>query len=457
VLKAIGAGLDMEMTGGLYDRHLAAEVEAGRVPLAAVDEAVRRILRMKFRLGLFEKPDPDPSEADRAVLRPEARRAARLVARESLVLLQNRKATLPIAPEARRIAVVGALATSARDQLGPHEARGHVGETSTILDGMKARAEAAGAVVSYADGCDLYCTDTDGFARAAELARASDIVVAVLGEPRDLTGEGATRTRIGLPGHQGDLVRELAATGKPVVVVLMGGRPLELGTVTSEASAILMAWYPGTEGGAAVAEVLFGDDAPSGKLPHSWPRSVGQVPIYYDHLPSGRPTKAENRFTRKYIDEEVTPLFPFGWGLGYTEFSYSDLEASPPKGGEGGAARIRVTLTNKGARPGKEAVQLYVRDLVASRSRPVRELKGIRKLAIGPGESRLVEFDLPVRDLGFHDATGAYVVEPGRFQVWVGGSSKAELTSHFDLAEGWREEALNAPTGRDGKAAPTVR
>mgnify|MGYP001258151860 FL=1 len=436
--KAILAGVDMEMIGGLYGAHLPDEVAAGRVPLSVIDEAAGRVLRAKVRLGLFERPDPDAETAERAALTPEARLAARQVARESLVLLRNRDAVLPIPPTARRIAVIGPLAKSARDQLGPHEAKGRIEEAATILDGITRRARSAGAVVAYAPGCDLHCAGADGFPAAIDAARASDMVIAVLGEPRDLTGEGASRAHLRLPGRQYELLDALVATGRKVALVLIAGRPLELREAAETVPAILMAWYPGTEGGPAIADVLFGDAGPGGRLPHSWPRTVGQVPLHYDARPSGRPTRTDNRFTLNYIDEDIRPLFPFGWGLDYTGFAYSDLEIVTPRVRASEAVEIRVTVTNTGARAGKEVAQLYVRDPVASRSRPLRQLKAFRKIVLAPGEARTVAFRVPARELGFHLPDGSYLVEPGRFQVWAGGSALADLGGSFEVTEALR-------------------
>ncbi|MDQ4060080.1 MAG: glycoside hydrolase family 3 C-terminal domain-containing protein, partial [Pseudomonadota bacterium] len=239
-----------------------------------------------------------------------------------------------------------------------------------------------------------------------------------------------------LPGRQAELLDALVAAGKPVVLVLVAGRPLELGAAIETVPSILMAWYPGTEGGPALADLLFGDVSPSGKLPHTYPRTIGQVPIHYARLPSGRPFRPGERFTLTYVDEDVRPLFPFGWGLTYTRFTYTNLEIVAPSVKPSEAVEVRVTVTNVGGRIGKEVAQLYVRDVVASRSRPVRELKGFDKIALAPGESRVVSFRVPARELGFHLEDGRYVVEPGLFQVWVGGSSLADLGGTFEVTEG---------------------
>jgi beta-glucosidase len=451
--QAFLAGVDMDLMGRLYENHLADEVKAGRVPLSAVDESVRRVLRAKFRLGLFDRPDADPSRSDAVFPTPESRKASLTVARETLVLLQNRDGVLPLRPAMRSIALVGGLATSQWDLLGPHAARGHAEDTVTILDNLKRRAEAANVALSYAPGCDPGCGAADGFAQAVETGRAADAVIAVLGEPRDISGEAASRAYLTLPGKQRELLDALVATGKPVILVLLGGRPLELGPVADKLSAIVMAWYPGTEGSAAITETLFGDVNPSGKLPLTWPRTVGQIPIYYNHLPSGRPTEPGQRFTRNYLDESLEPLFPFGSGLSYTTFAFSDPVVAAPRLKGSDTLDVRVRVRNTGSRAGKEVAQLYVRDPVASRSRPVRELKAFEKIALAPGEERTLALRVPVRELGFHLEDGTYVVEPGRFEVGVGGNSAVELKGSFEVTEGLRIPPLaSAETRANSKA-----
>jgi beta-glucosidase len=450
--RALLAGVDMDMMGELYIRHLPDEVRAGRVPLEAVDEAVRRVLRAKFRLGLFERPDADPTHVDAIFPSAEARAASRAVARETLVLLRNTGNALPVRPEVRRIAVIGPLADAPRDQLGPHAARGHASDSVTIVEGIRRRAQANGIAVSYHAACDRLCSREEGLADALEAARQADLVIAVFGEPEVLSGEAASRAHLALNGRQPEILRALAELGKPVALVLVAGRPLILGEFAETIPAIVMAWYPGTEGGSAVADVLFGDAAPSGKLPVSWPRSVGQIPIYYNRLPSGRPTREDNRFTLNYIDEAVTPLFPFGFGLGYSRFDYvgssiADTTLSPRDNLE-----VTVTLRNAGKRPGQEVVQLYARDPVASRSRPLRELKAFRKVALQAGEQRSVVLTVPVRELGFHRDDGTYVVEAGAIQLFVGGDSLANsigevtITEDLQLSPGQRQVAGSEPT-----------
>jgi beta-glucosidase len=457
--KAFLAGVDMDLMGRLYERHLADEVKAGRVPSARVDDAVRRVLRAKFRLGLFDRPDADASRSDAVFPTPQSREVSLTVARETLVLLQNRDGALPLRAPTRSVAVVGGLATGRFDLLGPHAARGHEEDTVPLLDALRGRAATADVALSFAAGCDPLCGGDVGFAEAIETARAADMIVAVLGEPRDMSGEAASRAYLGLPGGQPQLLEALVATGKPVVVVLLGGRPLELGPIAEKLSAILMTWYPGTEGAAAITETLFGDVNPSGKLPLTWPRTVGQVPIYYNHLPSGRPTEPSQRFTRNYLDVPIDPLFPFGFGLSYTTFAFSDPIIATPKLKSTDTLAVQVEIKNTGERAGKEVAQLYIRDPVASRSRPVRELKAFEKIALAPGETRVVTLRVPVRELGFHLDDGTYVVEPGRFEVGVGGDSRASLTASFEVTDGLRlpPRASAAPANDNPQPARSRR
>jgi len=436
--KAILAGVDMDMMGLLYIKHLPNEVRAGRVPESVIDESVRRVLRTKFRMGLFDRPDIDPSRVDSTFPSAESRQMAREVARETFVLLQNSGGVLPVPASARSIAVIGPLADAPHDQMGPHAARGHKEDSVTILEGIRRRAQGTGITVRHAPACDLFCRDTSGLQAALDAAKQSDVVIAVFGEPQELSGEAASRVRLDLNGKQMEVLEELAKTGKPVALVLLGGRPQVLGPVAERIPAILMAWYPGTEAGPAVADVLFGDVSPSGKLPLTWPRATGQLPLYYNRLPTGRPTLENNRFTLQYIDEAIAPLYPFGWGLSYTQFSYADAAMAQKQLDQGGVLEVTVNVKNAGAREGQEVVQLYTRDPVASRSRPLRELKAFEKIALKPGETKRVTLRVPVESLGFHLDDGTYLVEAGAIQVFVGGSSLAEPIGEAEIMKTFR-------------------
>lgn len=452
--KAIIAGVDMDMMGELYSRYLPNEVRAGRVPENVVTDAARRVLRAKMRMGLFNQTDIDPSHTDSAFPSADSRAAARAVARETFVLLKNDKQVLPIGPSIHSIAVIGPLADAPRDQLGPHAARGQDSDTVSLLSGIRERAAQAGIAVRYAPACNLvdppengaspnyapvwnrFCRTLDGLPAALAAAQASDLVVAVFGEVQELSGEAASRTRLTLAGKQAEILKALADTGKPVALVLMAGRPQELGSLASDMASILMAWYPGTEGGHAVADVLFGDVSPSGKLPVSWPRTVGQLPLYYNSLPSGRPNLLANRFTLNYLDEALTPLYPFGWGLSYTSFAYTDATIDNTHLSQDKPLNVSVTVTNRGERAGQEVVQVYIRDPIASRSRPLRELKAFEKINLQSGEAKRVTLRIPIDSLGFHLDDGSYVVEPGNIQVFVGGSSLAEPIGEAEIDDG---------------------
>jgi beta-glucosidase len=427
--KAILAGIDMDMYSGLYATHLAAEVEAGRVPEARVTEAARRVLRAKLRMGLFERPDPDTSRTDPAPPSPEARELARRAAQDSSVLLRN-DGILPLS-RGRRIAVIGEFGASQRNLVGPHAAMVQFGDGVAILDGLRRSGQ---ATVSYAQGCDVLCESDAGFAAAIQAAREADVVVAVLGESNEMSGEAASRARLTLPGRQGELLERLVATGKPVVLVILAGRPIELGPVVDRLGAVLMAWFPGTEGGNAIADLLLGDADPSAKLPVSWPRTIGQIPLTYDQAPTGRPHDPKNHYTLRYVDEEITPLFPFGFGKTYTQFALSETEVPQRRLTPADTLEIRATLRNTGSRPGREVVQLYVRQLHASRSRPARQLKAFEKVALAPGGASRLSLRVPVAELGFHLDDGSYVVEPGRYQVFVGTASDASLAGEFEVS-----------------------
>ena len=433
--KALLAGTDMDMASGLYSKYLPGEVAAGRVPMAALDEAVRRVLRTKIRMGLMDRPASDPPAGLAAGPPPpptaEARAGARKAAQDSIVLLRN-DGVLPLQP-GRRIAVIGAMAASGEALAGPHAALVHPEDGVTLVDGLRRRAIAGGGEVVQARGCDAFCRDSSRFDEAVAIGRDADVIVAAMGEPIDWTGEGASRAHLALPGRQSELLDALVATGKPVVLVLLASRPVEIGPVVNRLAGLLMAWYPGTEGGHALADILFGDVSPSAKLPISWPHSVGQVPLPYDRLPSGRPPDPKNRFTLHYADEALTPLFPFGFGMSFTRFALDAPVIAAPRLTPAETLSVSVRLTNAGERAGREVVQLYVRQLVASRSRPLRRLAAFEKVALAPGEARVVTFRVPVADLGFHDDEARYVVEPGPFQVFVGTASDATLSGRFDV------------------------
>jgi beta-glucosidase len=430
---ALEAGVDMDMVSRIYVDDLPPLVRAGRIPLATVNEAVRRVLRAKAALGLFDDPyhgaTPDRERA--TSFAPAHRQLARRVAQEAIVLLKNDGSLLPLGSRVKSIALIGPLADDNVAALGSWTARGDPQDAVTPLAGIKQR---AGSVsVTYAKGCGITDSSTAGFAEAVAAAKQADVAVLVLGEMGDMSGEAASRAFLDLPGVQQRLLEAVQATGTPVVLVVNSGRPLTVAWAAEHVPAIVEAWFLGVETGPALASVLFGDVSPSGKLPVTFPRSVGQIPLYYNHKNTGRPT-GPDKYTSKYIDLPVTPLFPFGHGLSYTTFSYSNLRLSAPRIPPTGSLRVSVTVTNTGSREGAEVVQLYVHDEAASVTRPVRQLVGFQRVALKPGEARTVELALTARELGLYNRDMKFVVEPGTFRVFVGGSSVGGLEEQFEVA-----------------------
>jgi beta-glucosidase len=424
--RALTAGVDMDMQSSIYVDSLAALVRANRIPMAVVDSAVLRILRAKARLGLFR----DPYRPRTAPAAAETRALARRVARESIVLLKNERATLPLDPKLATIAVIGPLADNKLEPLGPWHTQGQAADVVTVLQGIRARASAA--QVLYAQGAGIEDTSTAGFAAAVAAARRSNVAVLVLGERHDMSGEAASRSSLGLPGVQQQLLEAVAATGTPVVLVLMNGRPLILEWAADHVPAIVETWFLGVEAGNATADVLFGDVNPSGRLPVTFPRVLGQVPLYYNHRNTGRPFAADNKYTSKYLDVPNTPRYPFGFGLSYTTFAYRDLRLSTARARTSDTVTATITVTNSGNREGTEVVQLYIRDEVASVARPVRELKAFQRVTLKPGESRAVNLRVAVRDLAFYGLDMKPVVEPGTFRVYVGPNSAEGLEATFE-------------------------
>jgi beta-glucosidase len=390
-------------------------------------------LRIKFRLGLFDRPYADEALEPNALLRPESIRLAREIAGRSMVLLKNDRETLPLSKNVGSIAVIGPLADDRRAPLGWWAGDGKEENTITPLAGIKAKVSAQ-TKVGYAKGCDVKDDSTAGFQEAVNLAKQSDVVILFVGEIAEMVGEAASRSSLDLPGRQLELVQAIYATGKPTVVVLVNGRPLSIGWVVNNVPAILESWMGGSQSGNAIADILFGDVNPSAKLPVTFPRSVGQVPMYYNYMNTGRPPEAENRYTSKYFDMPWTPLFPFGYGLSYTKFKITNLQLSASRIDANGKLTVSVEVENVGARAGDEVVQLYIRDPVASMTRPVKELKGFQRVALQPGQKRRVEFVLDREHLGFWNREMRYVVEPGEFRLMVGSSSADVIEAKFEVA-----------------------
>jgi beta-glucosidase len=433
---ALLAGIDMEEESRLFNTHGPQLIKDGRLPMARVDEAVRRVLRLKLRLDLFDRPYADEARECAVLLNPEHLAAAREIAGRSLVLLKNEGGLLPLRKDLRSIAVLGPLADDRETPLGHWRGDGKEEDVVTLLAGIRAKvAERGGSIrVDYAEGCSVEGEEAGGIAEAVRLARRADVAIVAVGESAAMSGEASSRTSLDLTGRQTDLVRAVQETGTPTVVVLINGRPLTIDWIADHVPAILEAWFGGTQGGHAIADALFGDINPGGKLPVTFPRVVGQVPIYYSHLNTARPA-SDDRYTSKYIDAPVTPLFPFGHGLSYTRFRLSDLCLGARGIPTDGCLDVSVDAENIGDRAGDEVVQLYVRDVAASVVRPVKELRGFERVALRPGEERTVRFTLTPRALGFYDCRMRFVVEPGEFRVIVGTSSAGGMEAGFQVIE----------------------
>ncbi len=439
---ALNAGVDSEMTSTLIRDFGAQLLGQGRISMKRIDDAVRRILRIKFRAGLFENPYAPvaPDKAEEEMLRPDAVAAARNAASRAMVLLQNEGGILPLDPS-KKTAVIGPLAKNQHDMLGPWWGAGRDTDAVTVFDGINEQSPGA----TFAEGCKLSNTEpphTDpegcgsdaGFAEAVAVAQAADQVVLALGETREMSGEAAARSTLDLPGRQEELIQAIKATGKPFAVVLFNGRPLALENVVDDAPAMLEAWFPGVQAGPAVADVLFGKVNPGGKLPVSFPRRLGQVPIYYNHEPTGRPCNPDVKWNSRHRDiPSCSPLFEFGYGLSYTTFEVSNLQLSSSTVSKNRSLQASVTVKNTGSRKGDEVVQLYIHDPVATISQPVRRLRGFERVTLNPGETRTVTFTLDASDFGFYNNRGKFVVEPGQIDVFAGNSSSAKMTRSFTV------------------------
>jgi beta-glucosidase len=428
---ALNAGTDSEMVSTNYRDFGAQLVASGRVKMARIDDAVRRILRVKFEAGLFDHPFVDPTKADSKQLLPKNRAAAREAAGRSMVLLKNDGNELPLDPT-KSTAVIGPLGNDQHDMLGPWWGQGRDADAVSVFTGIKAQ----NPNTTFTPGCTMSNNDLDdpanecasnaGFPAAVAAARAADQVVLALGETREMSGEAESRSNLDLPGRQQELIDAIAATGKPFTVVLFNGRPLTLTQVAASSPAILEAWFGGVEAGNAVADVLFGKVNPGGKLPVSFPRRVGQVPIYYNHEPTGRPCDPTQKYNSRYRDiPSCSPLYGFGFGLSYTTFKVDNLRLSSPTVGPNGTETAQVDVQNTGTRKGDEVVQLYIHDPVASISQPVRRLRGFQRVTLKPGQKTTVTFHLDRNDFGFFDNGGNLRVERGRIDVYAGDSAES--------------------------------
>nr|WP_315200526.1 beta-glucosidase BglX [uncultured Flavobacterium sp.] len=445
-LKGVVAGSDMDMESYLYVAKLVGLVKEGKVKEALVDDAVRRILRVKFELGLFDDPYRYCDEKrEKEVIGSKANNDGVLdMAKKSIVLLKNDKNLLPLKKSGQKIALIGALANDKTSPLGSWRIASDDNTAVSVLEGMqqykdnKLTFEKGGELtvgkISFLDEVVFNTTDRSGFEAAKKAAKEADVVVMVLGEHGFQSGEGRSRTDLNLPGVQQELLEEVYKVNPNIVLVLNNGRPLSIPWAAEHVPAIVEAWHLGTQTGNAVAQVLYGDYNPSGKLPMSFPRNVGQVPIYYNKYSTGRPTNTDkNVFWSHYTDVEKTPQFSFGFGLSYTTFDYKNLKLNKTAFAKGEPVQVTVEVTNSGNYDGKEVVQLYIHDDYASIIRPVKELKGFELVNLKKGETKTVSFTLTDKELGFYDNDGNYLVEPGTFKIMVGGSSDKGLESGFEL------------------------
>ena len=445
---ALNAGVDMEMVSSNYSNTLRQQIKEGTVAESVVTEAARRVLTVKLAKGLFERPYVDESLHHGAFLRPDALALAREAAAKSCVLLKNESHALPLSWRAKKIALIGPFADATGDLLGCWAARGRASDVVSLASALRAKcppdvelivargchAIETGRIIHHLDGTQdvaagkLNDGEEPDIRQAVDVASKADAVVLALGEPGGWTGENSSRSTLDLPGRQMELFEAVVATGKPVVVVLVNGRPLTIPMIQEKAAAILEVWDPGVEGGNGVADVLFGDADPVGRLTVSFPRSVGQVPLYYNHYNTGRPQLGE------YLDGPRLPLYPFGFGLSYTTFDYGRTVLGAKSMKLDGTLAARVKLKNTGDRAGTEVVQLYVREVAASAGpRPVRELKGFQKVRLNPSESRDVEFTVSGSELAYEDASGRRLVEPGRYQLWIAKDAASGEPVDFEV------------------------
>ena len=435
--QAINAGVDMDMQGGVYLRNLKTLVEEGKVSEEKITEAARRILVLKYRLGLFKDPYrySDEQREKETFYKDEYLQDAKVMAIKSFVLLKNENQILPLTKN-KKIALIGPLAKDDSHILGSWVARGdRTGEAISVFEGIEALLGST-ETMKYAKGCEIEGDDKSKFSEAVTIAKESDVVVMVLGESHSLSGEAASRTNLDLPGVQKELIAEIKKTGKPIILILMNGRPLTLEYENEVADAILETWFSGTMGGAAIADVIYGISNPSGKLPMTFPRNVGQIPIYYNYKNTGRPYEIdgpEQRFRSRYLDVSNAPLYPFGFGLSYTSFEYSDLKMNKKEFNFNETIEVSITITNTGKYDGEEIIQLYIQDLVGSVTRPVKELKGFKKIFLKKGESKNVSFALTSKDLAFYTADMSFKAEAGDFKVFVGTNSEDVIETSFVL------------------------
>jgi beta-glucosidase len=450
---ALTAGVDMEMVSTTYHDTLKQQIEQGTISKIVLDEAVRRVLTVKFEKGLFDHPFTDANSYRTAFLQDDALNLAREAAAKSCVLLKNENNVLPISPHVKKLALIGPFAEDGEEMVGPWYSRAHTNDIVSLAEAMRTKLPFDFQLV-VARGCSIietnsgkirrhigdfspikeHPTGTYEIADAVAAAKSADVIVLTLGEPRDWSGESSSRSDLGLPGRQMELFDAIVATSKPVIVVLFNGRPLAIPKIQKKAAAILEAWFPGIQGGNGVADVLFGDVNPAGRLTTTFPNSVGQVPFYYNHSNTGRPGFGD--YKGNYADGPTTPLYPFGFGLAYTTFDYGKVQLEEPTIKSGGTFTAHVQIKNSGERAGTEIAQLYIRALAASAGpRPVRELKGFQKILLQPGESRDVSFTISEKELGYFDTKGNWLVEPGKYRLWISKDSASGEPMNFELVK----------------------
>lgn len=422
----LASGVDIDMVSRIYVGKLSAAVRAGKLSEEVVNEAVRRVLRVKFVYGLFDDPyrNAKPEREKELLLAKEHRAVAREMAQQSIVLLKNEKELLPLAKSVKSIALIGPLAGNEhrRELVGTWAWAQKPEDVVSVIEGITSKVS-SGTKVLYDKGCEIESDSGARIEQAVKTARQADFIIAVLGEPQRLSGEAASRTNLDLPGRQLELLKALKATGKPIILVVMNGRPLTLPWEAEHIPAIIESWHLGVETGNALSDVLFGDYNPSGKLPVTFPRNLGQIPLYYNYKSTGRPEVPTDKYTSRYLDAPNTPLYPFGYGLSYTTFTYGDPVLATTRISRTQSVTIKADVRNSGKRSGEEVVQLYIRDDISSVTRPVKELKGFKKISLQPGETKTVEFTITPEDLSFYNLSMKKIVEPGTFTVYIGGNS----------------------------------
>ncbi len=434
---ALTSGVDVDMVSGIYLNKLPLLIKEGKLSEDLINQAVRRMLKAKYQIGLFTNPYRyQNAERERTnILKPEHIELARKMARKSIVLLKNSNQQLPLKKNLKSLAIIGALAMDKNSHLGAWHGVGDTQNVVTILEGIKT-AVSPGTKVFYTDGYDSNGVVTPEKLRTAkDIAKKSEAVIIVVGEPATMSGEAASRSDISLPGNQEVLIKTITRANRSVVMILMNGRPLALEGIIDKPSAVLEAWHLGIQMGNAVADVIFGDYNPGGKLSVTFPRHTGQIPIYYNHKRTGRPPSLSDKYTSKYIDRDWTPLFPFGYGLSYTTFTYNDMSVDKTFLKNGDSLHVSIRVTNNGNREGEEVVQLYIQDEIASFTRPVKELKGFKKLSLLPGKSQIVTFKITPEMLTMYNSQMKRIIEPGKFKVFVGGNSVETIEKSFEVTE----------------------